>query len=312
MGIHPDLHRIAPDGAGDQVRLPQVTALISDLVLLPLEGRIRVAIVSAAHRMNEDAQNALLKTLEEPSGAACIVLCADEPGPILPTVASRCMRIRLGRVAPAEIEALLVERGIADPPRARAAAVASEGLPGLAAALAADPESAIVSGRLARSLLDLTGATRAARLGAVAGLMADGAALDAILRGEPAAGDPGAADAEAAEAPARPARGGRATRGTGPRRPQPAERRRAVLRVIDTWRSIARDLLLAGRGGRRSIHHVDLLEELEAAARTIDPADLLRFVERLDALAGAIAAYAGPELLLDHLVLSWPRAARAA
>src|SRR5205085_102656 len=61
-GNHPDVHRIAPEGAGDQIRLAQVTALVSELALLPMEGRRRVAIINAAHRLNPDAQNALLKT----------------------------------------------------------------------------------------------------------------------------------------------------------------------------------------------------------------------------------------------------------
>ena len=93
-GNHPDLHRLTPEGAGDQIRIGQVQALVTELALLPMEGRVRVAIIEAAHRLNPDAQNALLKTLEEPVGEACIVLCADDPATILPTVASRSARFR--------------------------------------------------------------------------------------------------------------------------------------------------------------------------------------------------------------------------
>ena len=67
---HPDLHRLAPTGAGGQVRIDQVRQLLADLALLPMEGRVRVAVVEAAHRLNPDAQNALLKTLEEPPPGA--------------------------------------------------------------------------------------------------------------------------------------------------------------------------------------------------------------------------------------------------
>ena len=102
-GNHPDLHRLAPEGAGDQIRIGQVQTLVTDLALMPMEGRVRVAIIEAAHRLNPDAQNALLKTLEEPVGEACIVLCADDPATILPTVASRSARFRLGPVPAGEI-----------------------------------------------------------------------------------------------------------------------------------------------------------------------------------------------------------------
>ena len=101
-GNHPDLHRIAPEGAGEQIRLAQVQALVSELALLPMEGRVRVALVESANRLNPDAQNAFLKTLEEPTGAACLVLCADETAPLLPTVISRTARHRLGWVPPAD------------------------------------------------------------------------------------------------------------------------------------------------------------------------------------------------------------------
>jgi DNA polymerase-3 subunit delta' len=318
-GNHPDLHRVAPEGAGEQIRLAQVTALVSELALLPMEGRRRVAIVSAAHRMNPDAQNALLKTLEEPVGAATIVLCADDQAPILPTVVSRSARLRLGPAAIPAVEALLVERGVADAPSARVAALAAGGLPGLAMTIAAHPESTLVADRLLRQLLDLLAADRRTRLGAVSGLLADGAALDAALRGDPGV-DPDAAPDEAdhgAAAPARAStRGGRSTRAAAApatsRKPQPAERRRAALRVIDAWRAVGRDLAVAGTGGRAQIRRIDLLEELEGAAARIDPVALLAFLDRLDGLGAAIEAYANPELVMDHLVLAWPHLRKAA
>ena len=69
---------LAPEGAGEQIRLGQVQQLGTDLALTAIEGRFRVAIISSAQRLNPDAQNALLKTLEEPGPATCLVLCADD------------------------------------------------------------------------------------------------------------------------------------------------------------------------------------------------------------------------------------------
>src|ERR671915_1042961 len=165
-GNHPDLHRLAPEGAGGQVRLGQVQRLAAELVLLPLEGRYRVAIVEAAQRLNPDAQNALLKTLEEPPPRVCIILCADDEADLLPTVRSRCARLRLGPVSGDEIAALLGERGFADASRSSALARAASGRPGLALALALEPEAELVEARLARRLADLAAADRRARLAA--------------------------------------------------------------------------------------------------------------------------------------------------
>jgi DNA polymerase-3 subunit delta' len=95
-GGHPDLHRLAPAGPGRQVviggpdsKYRGVRDLITDLALMPAEGGARVAIVEGAERMNEDAQSALLKTLEEPAPGVTIALCADQEDRLLPTVRSR-------------------------------------------------------------------------------------------------------------------------------------------------------------------------------------------------------------------------------
>ena len=108
-----------------------------ELALLPLEGGARVAIVEARHRMNEDAQGAILKTLEEPPAGVTIVLCADEEARLLPTIRSRCARIRLGPVGPREIEAILADHGVADPPLAARLARLAGGRPGTGAGLRA-------------------------------------------------------------------------------------------------------------------------------------------------------------------------------
>ncbi len=302
-GNHPDLHRLAPEGAGEQIRLAQVQRLSADLSLLPLEGRWRVAIIEAAHRLNPDAQNALLKTLEEPVGFACIVLAADDPAALLPTVASRAARLRMGPVPALDIAALLVERGVLDASRAAAVARASGGRPGLALGLAADPDAVLAADRLTRLLLDLTHADRRRRLALVSDLLADAALVDAAVRG---------ANAEP-EIPPKPATKRGARTGAGPGgRAAPAERRRAAIRVLITWREVGRDLAVVCRGGAAEVRHLALLDELRAAAAGIQEAELLTFLERLDGLVAAIEAYANPELALDALVLAWPRAPRAA
>jgi DNA polymerase-3 subunit delta' len=292
-GNHPDVHLIAPEGAGQQIRVGQVQALGSDLALLPLEGRFRIGIIERAQRLNIDAQNALLKTLEEPPAAVVLVLCADDSNALLPTVVSRCARVRLGPVDPETIAVMVEEAGLAD--RAQGAAVGrvAGGRPGVAMALAARPETVVTRARLARTLLDLLGADRRTRLVAPAALIEDGVALAAA----------GAADSLEEEDPPRDRRG---------RKASPAERRAATAQVLAVWLDVARDLAVATRGGQRELRQHELLEELTTAAAGIDAGDAASFLGRLEAVSRALDAYANPELALDALLLEWPRPRRAA
>lgn len=291
-GNHPDVHRLAPEGAGQQIRVGQVQALAAELALLPLEGRFRIAILEGAHRLNVDAQNALLKTLEEPPPAVVIVLCADDAPALLPTVASRCMRIRMSPVGSEVIGRLLAEAGAADSARGAALGRLAGGRPGIAIALAAQPEATLVQARLAGALLDLLTADRRQRLAAQLALVEDGGALAAAASGS--ADDPIAAKPDRS------------------RRISPAERRAAVGQVIAVWREVARDLAIAARGGRREIRQHELLDDLVRSAALVEPAAVVRFLGRIEAASRALDAYANPELALDALLLEWPRSRQAA
>ena len=282
-GNHADLHLIEPEGAGEQIRIGQVQQLTSDLALTALEGRFRVAVISAAQRLNPDAQNALLKTLEEPGPATCLVLCADDAAPLLPTVLSRSARLRLAPLPIEMLTRLLVDAGIADPAPARALAIAAGGRPGLAITLSKRPEVVLARGRISRSLLGLVAADRRTRLSATADLIGDAVAVDAAMRSDlpPATG-----------------------------RLQAAERRRAAHVIIDIWRDLGRDLAIAARGSGRGVRDLDQLDELLDVSRRVDAGDLLTFLDRLDGLMLAIEGYANPELTLDTLLLAWPRPRR--
>ncbi len=338
-GNHPDVHRLVPDGPGGQVRIgnshqPEpgtVRWLASQLALLAVEAGGRVAIVRDAHRMNEDAQSALLKTLEEPPLGATIILCADDEERLLPTVRSRCARIRLGAVGARDVELLLASRGLVDAPTAARLARLAAGRPGLAVAYASAPEAERIRGELSRTLLDLAGRGSGPRLHASRDLMSRSAELAALLAAPPAG--------QGAEPPPR-TRGGGSTRrrptgsdvaadgpdparvgtadspstnaGTAAARTPAAERRRALATLLEAWRELARDLALTQAGAAEEVREVALLEELDAAARGLPPgaggetlARLLRAGELLD-------ANVSPELLLDVLLLHWPGPARAA
>src|SRR5439155_8668833 len=80
--------------------------------LRPFESSRRVFVIAEADRMNEESQNALLKSLEEPSSFAHFVLVSSAPGRLLPTIPSRCRPVRFGPVPSAHIAALLEGEGV--------------------------------------------------------------------------------------------------------------------------------------------------------------------------------------------------------
>jgi DNA polymerase-3 subunit delta' len=136
-GAHPDVRVVTRDAERRDIRIEQARDLCRWLTLRPLMASRKVAIVDGAEHLNEHGQNALLKTLEEPPGAAVLVLVATTAALLLPTVRSRCQRVRLDPLAPEAVVPLLVARGV---PADRAAALASEadGSPGRALALAGE------------------------------------------------------------------------------------------------------------------------------------------------------------------------------
>jgi DNA polymerase-3 subunit delta' len=345
-GAHADLHRLAPGGAGNQIRIgdranPEpgtIRRLVSDLALLPVEGGARVAIVERADRMNEDAQSALLKTLEEPPAGVVIVLCADREDQLLPTVRSRCVRARLGPVAVREIEAILGDQGVADAPTAARVARLSAGRPGIARAWALAPDALVARSEIGRALLDLADAGPARRLAVGRELLTRAAdiskALDRADRPEVASQAPmgrgrrgarGAAKAGAAtmivppapeplaetafEAPA----DADAEDSAGARdlRAPAADRRRAAATFVEVWRDLVRDLALIVHGEERRLRDPGLLDDLRAFA-DIGAEDLGRFLVRLDRTSELIEANVSPELAIDVLLLAWPRRTRAA
>jgi DNA polymerase-3 subunit delta' len=349
-GSHADLHRIAPSGAGNQIRIgargePEagtVRRLISDLSLLPVEGGARVAVIEQADRMNEDAQSALLKTLEEPPAGVTIVLCVDRDDQLLPTVRSRCVRLRLGPVPIREIEAILSDQGVADVPTASRLARLSSGRPGLARTWALAPEAVLARAEIARSLLDLAVDGPARRLSVGRELL--GRAGDVVRaldrpdpvpdagtspkrprRGaRPAAGAPVASPPAAASVPpgatnGEPAPGGDgdgdadAAEADGSRdvRAPAAERRRAASALVTIWRDLARDLALVALGEERRLRDPALLDDLRPAA-DVPTSAIAAFLARLDRTAELLEANISPELAIDVLLLSWPHRSRAA
>jgi DNA polymerase-3 subunit delta' len=129
--VHADVFLVEPGDTG-VIKVDQVREVIERTAYRPFEGRRRVVIVDEADALLSEAQNALLKTLEEPPAASMFVLVTARPDELLPTVRSRCQRLRFGRLSPGDIAAVLMERHDYSPAEAHAAASAADGSLGLA------------------------------------------------------------------------------------------------------------------------------------------------------------------------------------
>ena len=169
-GSHPDVHVLMPEAEAvrrgisqpDAKKKPSADILVDAvrelavrLRMAPYEAGARVALVVDAHRMNTSAQNALLKTLEEPAPSTWIVLLVPHERTVLPTIASRCLRLSFAPLAVDDVAAVLRGQGVAD---ADVRARLSEG--SVARALAVDPAARDAGGPLLRTLLEGTAAER--------------------------------------------------------------------------------------------------------------------------------------------------------
>jgi len=115
-GIHPDVLVLEPSDNGS-IKIEQVRDVVERAAYRPFEGKRRVVIIDGADALAPAAQNALLKTLEEPPSLSAFILVTARPDVLLPTVLSRCPRLTFRPLSPNEIADALSGRD----PRATAA-----------------------------------------------------------------------------------------------------------------------------------------------------------------------------------------------
>lgn len=283
-GIHPDvlvLHEekvMAKAGAWEpkggrspskDIVVDQVRDLVDRrLSLKRFEGRRRFVVIDPADAMNPQAQNALLKTLEEPPEGTTLVLVASSPDALLSTIRSRCLRVPFAPLPAAAIADRLVSAGHA-PDAARLAAAVSGGSLGRALALHDDALAARRDAVVAAASLDPDDAAGWLAFARTYGDDRESAAelcelLLVWLRDVAAAQafEPGRARGESEEELA-------------PRRAQ----------------------------GERAL--ADLAEVTERTARTLPPAEILRRRRRVGDAVAALRQNGAPVLALERLLIGW-------
>jgi len=124
-GVHPDVLIVEPGESGS-IKIDQVREIIERAGYRPFEGRRRVVIIDEADTLVAAAQNALLKTLEEPPPSSIFILITSRPDALLPTVKSRCPRLRFRALDAADVAAVLVRLG-RDEAEARAVVPTADG-----------------------------------------------------------------------------------------------------------------------------------------------------------------------------------------
>jgi DNA polymerase III subunit delta' len=274
-GAHPDLAWVEPRGAHEVLVDDVRSDVVRQAAMRPFEATRRVFVIAGADRMNDESQNALLKTLEEPASFAHFILISSAPGRLLPTIPSRCQMVRFGPVPPARIAELLEAEGVEQRTAVACARLAggnvekarflagagadqrNEAEAAARAVLKPADDAAWVLAEPSRPLLD-----RAAKSGAVAEEAVKRAA-EARLENEPAKGR-GAIQREF-EVQARRAR----------RRGHTASLDLS-LELVSLW---FRDLIAVGTGSEAQVFNVDRAEELAADAAGRDPARFIDCVE---------------------------------
>jgi DNA polymerase-3 subunit delta' len=290
---YPDVHHVVPEGP----LIPVATIreqVIPEAYRSPFEGRRKVFVIEEAERMNPEAQNALLKTLEEPQPDTVFILISDRPEELLDTVRSRCRTIHLEPVPETRIVELLTAEG-ASPAEALLAARLSDGDIEMARAFAFDEDTR------ERRRLWLSIPRRLA------------SPLDALDAAAEIA-------AEAKEAVKVHERGQKAEieeladamgegRGTATVRNALLKRHKRELRRLEeqvlgaslyTLASFYRDVLALRRGGTEAVANTDVLDELQgwADADASDSA-ILRAVETCVATRTSLTTNANPALVIE-------------
>ena len=156
---HPDLSVVQAETEGGTLKVDQIREIRRSLTLKPYQSKYRVALFLRFQEASEGAANALLKTLEEAPGHVVLILTADNPEQLLPTIMSRCEILRLRPLSVDAIKDHLLANG-AQNENATLIAHIANGRPGYALRLLNDESALEFRAERLADLLTLLGSTR--------------------------------------------------------------------------------------------------------------------------------------------------------
>lgn len=157
---HPDIVYVTHDRS--MIRVDDIRSqVIADIAIKPYSGQYKIYIIDDADKMNEQAQNALLKTLEEPPAYAVIILLAINTGAFLPTILSRCVQLTTHPVEQDVITSYLTANARVPDYFARLCSAFSEGSIGKALRYASDEAFGHIRDDILRLVHDIGSMTRA-------------------------------------------------------------------------------------------------------------------------------------------------------
>jgi DNA polymerase-3 subunit delta' len=108
-GNHADVHWVRPESKSRVIVIQQMRGLMQEIHLKPTEAEYKAAVIVAADRLNVQAANAFLKTLEEPPPKSVLILLSTEPQRLLETVLSRCLRLNFAGEGAVRFDAAQLE-----------------------------------------------------------------------------------------------------------------------------------------------------------------------------------------------------------
>lgn len=304
VGTHPDVDHVTTEAM--TISVDTARSLVLEAAAAPSLARWRVIVLEDADRLTEQANNALLKSLEEPTPHTVWLLCAPSLEDVLPTIRSRCRHVVLATPTTAAVAAHLVRHDGVDEAMAAFAARASMGHIGRARGLAHDEEAR---------------RTRAATLTVPTEVSTLGSALVAARELVDAASERGAERTKSVDDKER----ADLARGMGvenPDRPpqwaraefkrlkdvQDKRRKRATIDELDRdlqeLLSYYRDVLVVQVGGAVTLVNAELRPAIERIAERTQPESTMRSMEAILEAREKVMAYVTPQLAVEEMVLA--------
>lgn len=253
---HPDLAVVQAEAEGGTLKVEQVREARRALTLKPYQSRFRVALFLRFQEANDNAANALLKTLEEAPSYAVLILTADAPEQLLPTIVSRCEVLRLRPLTTEKVVSFLEAHG-ANHKQAELLAHLSGGRPGHALRLLQDPAALTFREEKLADLHSLLGATR----------------VDKFAYAEKLSKD-----------------------------------KDLMRNVLLLWLSFWRDVLLRTGGDPTPPANLDRAREIEQLSKQVQLPEARRVVSGLESALRQLEASVNARLLVEVLLLDWPKA----